>query len=137
MPSSTPHFGLDTSVLLRLLTGLPPDDYAKTKAALEELVTASPASELLVSNMVIGEAYVALQHHYGVGKARARQVIAGFLADSGVRPLNGAPVLTVLRKAGGAGLFDRLIAQDYAGRGITTLTNDRRMSQIEGVDLVV
>jgi hypothetical protein len=48
-------------------------------------------------------------------------------------PLNGSAVLTALKAETGCGLLDRLIADDYASRGIKALTNDRKMARLPEV----
>ena len=95
-----PNIGIDTSVLVRLVTGQPPDLFTLCVERLSALSAAD--AEIFASNQVIGEAYVALQHHYGVSKEDARP---GFFL---VAPLNGRDVLDALAASGGPGLFDRL-----------------------------
>ena len=130
MPRSTPNYGIDTSVFVRLLTGHPQADYEKTLHALEKLLEAEPAAELLVSNQVIGEAYIAIQHHNGIDKSDARAAIETVLTGGLLSPLNGPAVLAILRTRGGCGLLDRLIAQDYAAREVSVLTHDRKMAAL-------
>ena len=67
----TPRFGIDTSVLVRLLSGDPAADFERCVSRLNALVE-DDGAEVFASNQVIGEAYVAVQHHYGVSKADAR-----------------------------------------------------------------
>lgn len=137
MPArATPVYGIDTSVFVRLLTGHPDKDFAATSAALEALFDREPATELVVSNQVIGESYITLQHHYKLSKTDARKGIREFLVHGLVSPLNGAPILDVLDEDGGAGLMDRLIVQDYQARKIKVLTNDRKMAMVPGVMLL-
>ena len=86
------------------------------------------APRVFASNQVIGEAYVAVQLHYGVNKADAQAGLLEILEGDLVTPLNGYSVLALLRTIGGAGLFDRLIADGYAKDALTTLTLDRQMA---------
>ncbi len=123
----TQRFGIDTSVLVRLLTGEPVSDFEYCVAKLTGLVQDS-AAEIFASNQVIGEAYVAVQHHYGVTKADARSGLIDVLRSGLVAPLNGLAVIEALKAADGPGCFDRLIADDYRRHGLETLTLDRRMS---------
>ena len=67
----TRRFGIDTSVLVRLLTGEPEADFALCVHKLRSLIEKEGA-EILVSNQVVGEAYIAVQHHYGVSRDGAR-----------------------------------------------------------------
>ncbi len=132
-PRSTPVYGIDTSVFVRLLTGHPEKDFEATSAALKQLFEKEPSVELVVSNQVIGESYITLQHHYHLSKKDAREGIHGFLGEGMVSAFNGAEVLELLSREGGAGLMDRLIVQDYQAKGLHVLTNDQKMAQIPGV----
>ena len=128
----TQRYGIDTSVLVRLITALPETEYRRCQAELVRMVEQEHA-ELFASNQVIGEAYVAVQYHYGVSKADARVALAGALTSGLVAPLNGQPVLRLLQESGGAGLIDRLIAEDYSRTVSETLTLDRRMAALPEV----
>lgn len=126
----TPPYGIDTSVLVRLVTGEPPDLYVH---CIRELSTVAELGlDTLASNQVIGEAYIAVQHHYGASKEAARATILQALQGGLVAPQNGQAVLEALQATGGAGLMDRLIAQDYSRAGLETLTLDRRMGSLPG-----
>jgi predicted nucleic acid-binding protein len=128
------HYGIDTSIFVRLLTGDPERDYQKTVARFEVRLTAQPAAEFFVSNQVIGEAYIALQHHYQVTKPEAKAAILSVLTSGLCTPLNGAPILAILEKNAGCGLLDRLIAEEYSSRNLTTLTNDKKMAKLNGAE---
>jgi predicted nucleic-acid-binding protein len=137
MPApSTPIYGIDTSVFVRLLTGHPEADFKATTTAIQEIFENEPSTELVVSNQVIGESYITLQFHYKLSKVDARAGILKLLSDGMVSPLNGSPVLELLRKEGGAGLMDRLIIQDYQERGIMVLTHDKTMAKVTGAQLL-
>jgi predicted nucleic acid-binding protein len=124
----TQRFGIDTSILVRLLTGDPEEGFERCVAKLTALVEAD--AEVFASNQVIGEAYIAVQHHYGVSKPEARDALTSVLKSGLVAPLNGAGVYAVLGAEGGCGLLDRLIAEDYQRVGLITLTLDRRMASL-------
>lgn len=128
------NIGIDTSVLVRLVTGQPPDLFALCAEKLSALCAAD--TEILASNQVIGEAYVTLQRHYGVSKSDARAELRTTLTSGLVAPLSGRVVLDALAASGGPGLFDRLIAIDYERAGMDTLTLDRRMASLRHVRLV-
>ena len=128
----TRRYGIDTSVLVRLITALPETEYLRCRAELTRLVEQEDA-ELFASNQVIGEAYIAVQHNFGVSKGDARVALTGALTSGLVAPLNGQPVLVVLQETGGAGLMDKLIAEDYSRTVSETLTLDRRMAALPGV----
>ena len=128
----TLRYGIDTSVLVRFLTGLPRPEYERCHRELIMMVNEENA-EIYASNQVIGEAYVAVQHHYGVSSAEARSGLLTFLTSGLVAPLNGLAALAALQESGGAGLIDRLIAEDYSRSASETLTLDRRMGALPGV----
>ena len=107
------RYGIDTSVLVRLLTRDPEKDFAYCVSKLRDLID-EPSSEIFVSNQVVGEAYVDVQHHYGVSKADARVPLLDALRSGLVSPLNGRSVIDALEACGGPGLFGRLIADDYS-----------------------
>jgi predicted nucleic acid-binding protein len=122
------RYGIDTSILVRLLTGDPAPAYDACVRKLTALVEGD--AELVASNQVIGEAYIALQHHYGVTKAEARAALLSVLASGLVAAQGGAAVTAALQATTGAGLLDRLIADDYRRAGAVTLTLDRRMAAL-------
>lgn len=109
--------GVDTSVVLRLLTGEPA---AQARAALRWLreVKASGITPV-ISDLVVSEVYFALQHHYGVSKAEALRHLSLFLAGGDIS-VDGA-VAAVLKTPGLAtakpGFVDRLIHEQYLRGG--------------------
>ncbi len=125
----TRHFGIDTSVLVRLLTRNPAAEFERCVMVLKTLVEHDDA-EVFASNQVVGETYVAVQHHYGVTAAEARGGRLDALRSGLVAPLNGHSVLAALEASGGPGLFDRLIANDHHRAGLEVLTLDRRMANL-------
>ena len=132
----TPRFGIDTSILVRLLTGRPEDTYEACRNALQRLIE-DRGARILVSNMVIGEAYIAVQHHYGVSKEDARDALLTVLKSGMVSPLHGRSVLAAIADRSGAGLLDRLIADDFRRAQLVTLTLDRRMSGLPATELLL
>ena len=128
----TSRFGIDTSVLVRLTSKDPERDFHHCVEALRALVE-DQGSEVFASNQVVGEAYIALQHHYEVSDADARSALAAVLSSGLVAPLNGQSVILALQIREGPGLFDRLIADDYSRTVAETLTLDRRMASLPGV----
>jgi len=57
-------------------------------------------AEVFASNQVIGEAYVAVQHHYGLSNADARASSRDALRSGLVVPLNGRRVIAALEATG-------------------------------------
>lgn len=128
----TARFGIDTSILVRLASGDPEDGFEQCVRKLTALIERDDA-EIFASNQVIGEAYIALQHHYGITKPDARAALLSVLRSGLVAPLNGAGVYAALEAESGCGLLDRLIADDYRRAGLITLTLDRKMAVLRDV----
>ena len=124
----TGRYGIDASVLVRLTTRQPEEEFLRCVEELRAVLEGG--AEIVASNQVIGEAYVAVQHHYRVTKAAARSTLLDVLESGMVAPLDGQPVLDLLRESGAPGLVDRLIVDGYSRDDLDTLTLDRRMSSL-------
>lgn len=121
--------GLDTSVVVRLLVGLPEGLAKKARRRLESAVESG--ERVFVSDLVIAETYFALQHHYGVPKNRARALLKQFV-DSGVVEADPPTMAADLAPATGAGLVDRLVHSRYRALGAVTVTFERKQGALEG-----
>jgi predicted nucleic acid-binding protein len=121
--------GLDTSVVLRLLTGQPPRDAGLARRRLERAV--NQGEVVVVTDVALAEVYFALQYHYGVPKTQARASILAMLRSNIVR---AAPDSAEIAFEGqpGAGVVDRLIHERHRTLGASTLTFDRKMGALEG-----
>ena len=118
--------------MVRLAVGEPARDFQHCLEALRALVE-DQGREIFASNQVIGEAYVTIQHHYGVSDADTRTALIDVLTSGLIAPLNGQVVIQALQTRDSPGLFDRLIADDYSRAGLETLTLDRRMASLPTV----
>jgi len=124
------RIGLDTSVVLRLLTGEP--QHLAVLAARRVESCLRGGDSVLVSDLVVSEAYFALQHHFGLSKAVALEVLAEFLLRSGIRAAGaaqavlGLPRLAVAR----AGLVDRLIHAEYLRVADEMLTFEKSAARL-------
>lgn len=127
-------YGVDTSILVRLVARKPQRDFEECVRQLAVLAE-KRGCRLLASNQAIGEAYAALMHHYEINSRDAKAGLSDTLTSGLVEPLNGRTVLEALAASGAPGLFDRLIADDYARAGLETLTLDRKMASLSGVSL--
>lgn len=129
-------FGVDTSVLVRLLVGEPADLASKAK---ERLLAAHRLRQtVIVSDLVIAEAYRALKFHYGNAPEDVRESLLAMLTSGLIQPEPGSAVLAVLQsKVGGkAGFVDRLIQARYEADALTTLTLDRAQAKLGRVELI-
>jgi len=113
--------GLDTSVLVRVLTGEPEDLALLAVRYVEERRRAE--DRLFVSDWVLAETYHALQYHYQVPKAEVLDALRDFLADAIVDGTGDAPA--VLETSGLAtanpGFIDRVIHRNYLRFGAEEL----------------
>ena len=128
-----PAYGIDTSIFVRVLTGLPATDYQATLKRLTAIRSSQP-EHITVANIVIAEAYAVLQHHYALTKADARAAILSALTSGLMEPVHGDAVLDALRETKEPGLTDRLIALDYAHQRAVVLTLDRKMASLAGCE---
>jgi predicted nucleic acid-binding protein len=126
------RLGLDTSVLLRLLTGEPEPLAAVAVRRVEARLRAGDT--VLVSDLVVSEAYFALQHHYGLSKAHAIAVLREFLRQSGVLSAGGALSILATPNLASAepGLVDRLIHAEYVRMADEMLTFERSAARLSG-----
>jgi len=125
--------GLDTSVVLRLLLGQPADQTARAVAYLDEL--SRKGHHALVSDLVVAEAYFALQHHYGVSKKDALVGLRRLFAEGEVKPLGAvAEVLAVDGLASAKpGFVDRLVHGAYAGAAVEMATFEKAAGKLKAV----
>ena len=124
--------GLDTSVALRILSGLPEEEAAAVADRLLEEI--GGGDEFEVSSLVLSEAYFALQHHYGFSKAealeslRALAVTPGIVLEPGVKAILEKPGLD----AANPGFVDRMIVAGYASHGHDTYSCEKAFRRLPG-----
>lgn len=126
--------GLDTSVILRLLTGEPERQARRALAEVQGLL--KHEAVLLVSDLVVAEVYFALQHHYAVPKSEALSVIANFLKEKGIEPLGAAATVLAVPNLAKAkpGFVDRLIHAAYKQQSVDeTLSFEKAAKRLTGV----
>ena len=118
---------------MRLLTNSPED---QARRALDELTaTLASGARVFVSDLVISEAYFALQHHYRMPKAEAIGLLSEFMTDSGITPSgNAATVLSFPRLATAKpGFVDRLIHAEAIGIAEEFLTFETAARRLKHV----
>ena len=127
---------LDTTVVMRLLTGLPDDQAGAARHFMAETETAG--SKVFVSNLVILEAYFACQHHYGMPKPA---VIEGLLTLLSMPTFVVHPELLPLLATEGLssakpGFLDRLIHAESSAAGLRLATFEKAASRLPGTLLL-
>jgi predicted nucleic acid-binding protein len=128
--------GLDTSVVLRLLIGLPEDQAQRAHTYLDGI--ARRGDQPVVSDLVIAEAYFALQHHYSVPKKEALQALrqmleAGEIASTGT----AADVLSLTNLATAKpGFVDRMIHSAYTADRGAMATFEQAAAKLGSVEVL-
>ena len=129
-------FALDTTVVVRVLTGTPTE-----LAALARRTIGAASVPVTISDLVVSEAYFTLRHHYKVTQVDALESLHAMLSDPTIRALGQAPAVIseMLGSATGVrkpGLMDRLIEAEYRDAGFDVLTFDRDMSRLPAARLL-
>ena len=130
--------GLDTSVLIRLLVGLPPE---QASAALHFIKEARVAGRnVVVSDLVVSEAYFALHSHYDVPKPEAVAALREVLRSGLVEPADGPAVIEILEEAARSsakpGFVDRLIHAQYERLPASMATFERAAGRLAGTTVL-
>lgn len=123
---------LDTSVVLRLLTGEPPE-----QADVARRYVGQRAEPIRVDALVIGESYFALRHHYHVPHREAVGALHAFVCSDRVRV--SSEVIDALKTARAErepGLLDRLIVAAARDAACVLRTFDRRLARLDGALLL-
>ena len=129
-------FGMDTSYLLRLLTGQPKELAEKALARYLEAV--GRGDSFSVSDTVVTEAYYALQHHYGKTKDETIEALKGISEDDSIAFSAGFDSVISLSKLANAnpGFLDRVLAADYRSRGQITLSCEKSFCRLPDTEVV-
>lgn len=129
--------GVDTSVVVRLLSGSPED---LAQAALHYLLERRQAGDrVLVSDWVLAETYYALQYHYEVSKKDTLAALRSILSTPGIE---GTPEATRVLAAKGLesakpGFVDRIIHSDYVRTGVDEMvTFEKAAAKLPGVHVL-
>lgn len=127
------NVGLDTSVVLRLLLGQPADQSQRAVALLEEL--ARRGDRALASDLVVAEAYFALQFHYGVPKKEALVALRQMFADGEIESQGVAAEVLAAEGLASAkpGFVDRLIQGGYLASGDSMATFEKAAGKLKSV----
>lgn len=125
------QYSLDTSVLLRLLMREPLTQFRAALQFLEKLQ--DEKTTCFISDLVLAEAYFALQTHYGLSKAQALEALMLLASDK--RFSLNAYVLELLKTADLAsvkpGFVDRLIHGESLLRGQMLVSFEKASSKLE------
>ena len=129
-------FGLDTSVVLRLLTGLPQDLAAKALERYQDGIAAG--DDFSVSDLVAAESYYAIQHHYGKSKEEALDALRSFSSGDGIsfsQSFEAAINTPNIHKAS-PGFVDRMLVSGYGESGQITLSCEKSFRRLRGTEVI-
>ncbi|MDD4019027.1 MAG: hypothetical protein PHV28_13915 [Kiritimatiellae bacterium] len=129
-------YGLDTSVVLRLLTGEPRGLALKTATRVMAIIRSG--GSCLIGDLVAAESYFALQYHYKMPKAEALAALAALSAGEGIRFSEAARRILKTKDLARAnpGFADRLIHADYRQFGYGMLTCEHAAASLDGVEVI-
>ena len=129
-------FGLDTSVVLRLLTGQPQDLAAKALERYQDGIAAG--DDFSVSDLVAAESYYAIQHHYGKSKEEALDALKSFSSGDGIsfsQNFEAAINTPNIHKAS-PGFVDRMLVSGYGEKGQITLSCEKSYRRLPGTEVI-
>ncbi|HYF48949.1 MAG TPA: PIN domain-containing protein [Planctomycetota bacterium] len=127
-----PIYGLDTSVILRLLTGEPQDQALAAKTFVEQ--AAARGDRLVVSDLAVAEVYFALHTHFKVPKTDAPRVILRLFEDRLIEPEDGGVALialnAVITSSRRLGFVDHMIHARYSTFTATMVSFERAAKRL-------
>ena len=131
------RYGVDTSIILRVLTGKPESLASVVRTRIEGLWLDGVVLD--VCDLVVSEAYFALQHSYRLSKASALNALAklsvhpGFRLSSQVIAALQTPDLATAKP----GFLDRVIHDTYVTDDESVmLTCEKDARKLGGVEVV-
>lgn len=121
---------LDTSVLIRLLTRDPLPLFKTAADVLDQWTEGTPG--LSVTDLVLSEAYYALQHHYSFPKADAIEALRSMASHPAIAVSPYAKNILALPNPATArpGFVDRLIHGEAQAAGATMVTFEKSASKL-------
>ena len=129
-------FGLDTSVVLRLLTGQPQELASRALARYQEGI--ANGDSFYVSDVVASEAYYAIQHHYGKTKEEALSALKDFSSGEGISFSQNfaASINTPNIHKVNPGFVDRMLASGYREQGQITLSCEKSFRRLADTEVI-
>ena len=128
--------GLDTSVIVRIISGLPEGSAEKVGQRIAADI--ADGDVFTVSALVLSEAYFALQHHYAFTKEEALQSLIAFSRTDGIKIPDS--LKSILQSANLAksnpGFVDRMIVSEYASLGSDTYSCEKSFRRLTGTVVI-
>ena len=124
-------YGLDTSVVLRILTGRPQPLADIVLDRIGQLL--NDGCNFFVADIAVLEAYHALQHFYGNTKEEAILALRALAQEPGFVFSSEAMSALNTPEAWKAnpGMIDRMIANGYAAKGYVTVSCEKSFAKLD------
>ena len=129
-------YGLDTSVVLRLVTNDPADLSAKTIERIRQL--RENGDDFIISDLAASEIYYALQYHYQMTKQEAVESMRVIAASPGfaLSPEAFAALSTPEAWKANPGMIDRMISNGYAAKGYVTISCEKSFARLDLTEVI-
>lgn len=129
-------FGLDTSVVLRLLTGEPPELAAHALERYQQGI--ANGDDFAVSDVVAVETYYALQHHYNKTKEESLAALMAFSGGEGISfsPDFMAAIKTPNIHKANPGFVDRMLVSGYTSKSQITLSCEKSFRRLPDTEVI-
>ena len=128
--------GLDTSVVVRIISGLPEGVAEKVGERIAAEIAGG--DDFAVSALVLSETYFALQHHYALTKEEALQSLLAFSRTDGIRVAESIRAILESPNLAKAkpGFVDRMIVGEYATAGSDTYSCEKVFRRLDGTVVI-
>ena len=128
--------GLDTSVVVRIISGLPEGAAEKVGERIASEI--ANGDDFAVSALVLSETYFALQYHYAFTKEEALQSLLAFTRTDGIRVAESIRALLESPNLATAkpGFVDRMIVGEYATVGSDTYSCEKSFRRLDGTVVI-
>ena len=128
--------GLDTSAILRIITGEPPALAQAVDICIAEMV--ANGDTMVISALPASEAYYSLQHFYGRTKQEAIMALRALADEEGFSfsPEAAAALATPDAWKASPGFVDRMIANGYAANGQITVSCEKDFRKLDLTEVI-
>lgn len=128
--------GLDTSVVVRIISGLPEGDAERVGNRIAAII--ADGDDFVVSPLVLSEAYFALQHHYGFSKDEALSSLLALARTPGIQVSESIRAILESHNLAKAnpGFVDRMIVGDYSKVANDTYSCEKSFRRLAGTIVI-
>jgi len=129
--------GLDTSVIVRFLTGEPEDLAEVARDRIGDAL--QNGDELVIADMAVAESYYVLHKIYNIPKKAAIAALLDLFRQPGFRSETNGVARKVLEETASShaqspGLVDRMLHAGYQRECNRMLTFDKALAKLDGVE---